>query len=774
MRWRTEPAALILFAFFLVFFLNVVVYGDPDHRSIGGYLYAAGWNLVLCFFFAVLLEMVFALVRMVGAAFLRTGKLWTYSVPALSVFALIVHPLLTAGGMLDVVLHAKGMTMGIYVTFLLSLSLLVFVILLVLPVFHGLNAAFLLAGIVVARLVLLPLENLLFPHDASFSMLLFLQLIVVCMVLAALFYAFFLTRRRLGLSPHYERFRPGRLWFATFLPVLLAGPVGLVILRDGRRLFHPLLDVFYLNLITALALVVLFMLFVLRREAGDRRGVRLPPMQTVAFLGILLLLVLAGLLRGYRPEYVFFARETAAGRFLELVSVTADRDHDGNSFWPGRDPDDGNDGVRREGRGEYRNQGLGDIRSSGYAGIDRVLVTVVVPGSLERNPLYENTGSIELEFSGPGPRYWMQPSNVPERSLRALMQGLTSLEESHGLVKRSLMSIAAEDGYRTLCLGMDDGSGYFRLEHSARLDRGCQVFERIPVPEARVVEGESPITTCLSSALQSAEKIVEQYREKHTFVWIHLDTRQCRQPEAVHAGSAEERERLEAERNLSIRKASGVALARLKSFHSEYYWLSNSARRLLIVHMQTGYLPLFHVNARDEFWRAKDGDFLYSGILSGHLFFFRWYFADSLRRSEEGKEEKAGSMLRDAERTYQAASTQDLNHWIFLQESPDENVRWFREVIGLEGAEHRLPASLLFYDVRNGRIHYSHGMWNRLLTFREKPNATPEIDDSEEPGFFVAPVTASEETAPDGVAPDGTAPASPVTLPDGQETSNPH
>jgi hypothetical protein len=89
-----------------------------------------------------------------------------------------------------------------------------------------------------------------------------------------------------------------------------------------------------------------------------------------------------------------------------------------------------------------------------------------------------------------------------------------------------------------------------------------------------------------------------------------------------------------------------------------------------------------------------------------------------------GNEKGPAVVLRNAEAIYQKNGAADMNGWVFLQEDPDESIRWFRQTIGLQSdEEHRLPAMMLYYDARRRRLIYSHGMWNRTVEFEEKPSS---------------------------------------------------
>ena len=80
--------------------------------------------------------------------------------------------------------------------------------------------------------------------------------------------------------------------------------------------------------------------------------------------------------------------------------------------------------------------------------------------------------------------------------------------------RRSIFSVYASKGYRTICLGWDGGRAYLSLKHPARLDRGCQIY--LP----REIKSAFPRPTRVYADLHWNYK---KYREKRNLLWLHYD-----------------------------------------------------------------------------------------------------------------------------------------------------------------------------------------------------------------------------------------------------------
>ncbi|MBW7857107.1 MAG: hypothetical protein H3C43_02120 [Leptonema sp. (in: Bacteria)] len=686
-KLRLDSFVVVILCFMITGWLNLYLNQDSSRWSLNGFFYFSGLCFLISVIFGLWLELTYLVVKPIGALLLRSGKLWVYSVPAISVFLLIVEPALQMTSIHFLYWQSlEGWQFILLALFVVAL----FLLLLVLPIFHGLNSAFLVVSILMSRVVFVPLQNIVFE---SLSVNLFILFIILNLILSLLLYSFFQTRRRIGLSPHYERFRPNLYWFFVFGVSIVLLLLLLLIWPNG--FLHPLLDTLYISLGFSISLSIFGLLTILYFESFSRHWLRLPVGKLSLILLLLVFSTIIYIIRSYKPDYIFFSRNTSVGQVLELLTVLVDRDNDGNSWWPGQDPDDSNQGIRREAKGEYKNRSL-DLTPIGFVqGVDQILVTFVIPGIIEENPIYLKNQDWANDLPYLAHR-WLQPSNRPERSLRALLQGLTSLEEVHQLSRRSLFSFAADDGYRTICLGLDYGQPYFHSGHWTKLDSGCQVFEPLSLPQ---VEAEPQFESCIELALIEAERLIAKYQEPNNFVWLHIDTRQCK-----------------TNLDLSTRRQLVIdKIEQLRTFKAELPFLTNQNRRMLSLILETGFLPYFYAEERN-----KNDSALFNEVLSSHLFLMRWYFAGIL--SQPNSESFAATqVLRKAENEYQAAGSNDLNNWVFLQEEPNQHIGWFRDVVGLS-TQPRLPATLLHYDPRRRRLVYSHGIWNTQieLTIKSK------------------------------------------------------
>lgn len=677
--FRIDSFVVMILCFMISSWLNLYLHQDFDRQSISGFFYFTGWSFLISISFSLLIELTYILVKPIGALLQRSGKLWFHAVPAIAVFFLLIEPFIGINDIISLQSFAA-------VTVIVFLIVLSFSILLFLPIFHGLNSAFLVAAILISRFFFLPFQHL------AFEILSINLYIMSNLVFSLLLYLFFQTRRRIGLSPHYERFRPNRIWFLSLIAIVASIVLVIWIWKNG--FFHSLLDTLYLSLALGISLSIFVLMFILYIESFSKHWLKLPIGKICILFLLLTVSTATYLIRSYKPEYVFFIRNTSVGQLLDLFAVLFDQDNDGNSWWPGRDPDDSNQSIRREAKGEYKNRPL-NLAPIGQVGSDKILVTYVIPGVIEENPIYLKNQEWANDLTYLAHR-WLQPSNQPERSLRALLQGLTSLEEVHRISRRSIFSFAVDDGYRTICLGVDYDQpyfpSYFHSGHWSKLDSGCQVFEPLTVKQLVTSSPVDKFESCVDLVLTEAEKLIAKYQEAHNFIWIHIDTRQCKS-------------------NLDInvrRQLLQNRIEQLKSYQPNLPFLTNQSRQMLSLILETGYLPYFYAEPRN-----RTDSVLFNELLSSHLFLMRWYFADILKLPNSESFEVT-QVLRKAEEQYQNAGSRDLNSWIFLQEAPDQHIRWFRDVV--DGSlESKLPATILNYDPRRRQFVYSHGIWNQSI-----------------------------------------------------------
>lgn len=171
-----------------------------------------------------------------------------------------------------------------------------------------------------------------------------------------------------------------------------------------------------------------------------------------------------------------------SGRLLLNAGVFLDGDFDGNSRWPGQDPDDRDPCLRRDGVNRCRRVPRFTPEPVGQ----RILLVTRLLG--DRAEAVPAQGALYLA------------SNRVEEVLLSIVRSMDGYSVHAGAAGESPFALMSEAGYRTICIFVDAGKKY-----AANLTHGCQVFLEVPDE-------------------QSAWKAVSQYEEKMTFVWIHSET----------------------------------------------------------------------------------------------------------------------------------------------------------------------------------------------------------------------------------------------------------
>ncbi|MCB1167919.1 MAG: hypothetical protein KDK33_17310 [Leptospiraceae bacterium] len=456
--------------------------------------------LIFLFLFSVVLELFYHLVRIPGALLLRIEGVWNFAAPAIALFLLTAEPLIRWSGLADAgpVLHFQGPALWLAAG-LFGLLLLLFIF----PLFRGMNASLMLAGVVAARFILLPVQN----H----SILDYVFFETYAIGLSFLIFLYLQSRRRIGLSPEYETFHNPQalLYIPFFLPFLLIGLFFWV---------HWALPSFPAAIPTVLMLFLAAHWWVsglaLNMDARASKAVSpvgasiVVSLFTVAWASILLAGNIAQRMSGAEE------RSRLVSESLTFFAAFLDRDRDGNSRWPGLDPDDSSAAIRYDFANaantddrraesdtpsdlqEDSNVTSANTSASESLLQNRRLLTIVVP----EEAMKSSSGSLHI-----------LNSNDLAKALQKLLGRQGALEKAP---THSVLTQYVDAGYRTVCTG---NGTYFSKSNPARLDTGCQVFEPVPSLTGRVSRDQ------LESFFSSALLLHRKYREKNTFTWIHLD-----------------------------------------------------------------------------------------------------------------------------------------------------------------------------------------------------------------------------------------------------------
>lgn len=352
----------------------------------------------------------------------------------------------------------------------------------------------------------------IFSERPDSSMLLSLLDLKDRVFLACALYLWLQMRRRLHRSPVYTPFQPGVR--SQLIVAAMALGSGILAVVDSTNITW-----------TATLFLLLSWLFTARFLPGshvNQSSSRLAQMLLLAYVlgGVSFLHLLrlpeeapaisSRLLRSY----------STAGRLLLNLGVLLDADYDGNSRWPGQDPDDQDPCVRKDGLNRCRR------------------LTRYVPEPADSRILLV-TRLASLGSSGPGAPMFLA-SNRMEEALLSIARAADGLAISTGLHGDSVFSQLSESGYRTICIFVG-----LKRPYASKLNHGCQVFLEMETEEAALAA-------------------VRRYEEKRTFAWIHTEASEpAARPEL--AGYVLHEVGLDMHRQAGIYEARGSTAAPLLS-----------------------------------------------------------------------------------------------------------------------------------------------------------------------------------------------------------------
>ncbi|MBX7058710.1 MAG: hypothetical protein K1X75_11650 [Leptospirales bacterium] len=503
----------------------LILRGAPD--ALAAAIYQSSLLALGALSYALLFQLLYSMIRLAAALASHLERISSRVAPGLAAFFLIGSP------SLDLALRhlpadeALGASLAALVA--LALSFLAGALLVgVLPQLRGYNSVFLLFSALLARILLLPQAHAVAVGDLSdFAILLFGLLLA-----AFLLFANLQIRYRLQLSPNYERllvtppllaggaalaasaamlWMLERLWTASSQPS--AAFDGVYFGGDARQ---GLPGVFFILMLNQWSLSA----FALYRHrlptlARQRAALRGSALLTAAALAAASISVLIVMLHP-SPSRALGGIATGRGAASELVSAIGyllDRDRDGNSAWPGRDPDDANPCVRADFRDRCQIEGQSTPPSGPVSQLAQQEPDTTASGNLILLTMSQcslpqtQSGGLNGERSA---RFFplLAPSDQSRRSLRALFQGIDGVDERRGIKGPSIFTELSSRGYRTICTVPDSPDW-----RGSQLDGGCQVTE------SRSDSSDETLAAASSHALE----MLEAYGEKHNVLWMHYE-----------------------------------------------------------------------------------------------------------------------------------------------------------------------------------------------------------------------------------------------------------
>lgn len=433
----------------------------------GDLLFAVEINLVAAAVIAALAQVLFFSMRILAALLMRFEWIAVSLLPGVGVFLFFqayvdslatqhlpaVHPL---------IVWAATLTVGL----LLSLPLLA-----VFPEIRGENSPLFLFSVLLSR------GFMLFSDVSGFlstPVEVFLQFLVFCFL-----YIWLQLRRRIHRSPHYSPFVVPALQelgvFVVWLILYAASGVFPFVL--------PSFDTTVLTMATGIGISWSLGARFLGSQLQGAGGGNAPWLAALSFilaLGACVDLAIRYPVAAPSSSAHLLDSQTMAGRILLNAGVLLDEDNDGNSVWPGGDPDDRDPCIRGDGLNVCKGSPPLDLPPPLH---NRILLVTAVSNEAEGRPLFIPGDSMTVV-------------------LKAMLRGVDGYSAEMRKPSDPLLALISEYGFRTICVSVhwkdllpESGNGF---------DHGCQV----------VLEAND-----LKSAIDAAEK----YSRKKFFVWIHLD-----------------------------------------------------------------------------------------------------------------------------------------------------------------------------------------------------------------------------------------------------------
>jgi hypothetical protein len=391
----------------------------------------------------------------------------------------------------------------------ISAALLVVILLALLfflPPFSGINATILFFSSILSRTLLHPYESdLIIGMNSGFV---FFTLRLILFVI--LFYFLIHIRYRHLLSPYLEPYAVSPVAFgvsillAFLLLVAASLPSMTTIIGNEWLEFAGSQPELLIVASFSWLLTAMMIYYDLYRKKERVFG------QFLVFLSLISLTALSSVIitRSFPDTKYGTGVIISDGIAANLISFPAylfDKDRDGNSFWPGGDPDDGNGCIRLDyicNPGGLRD----DANRVAHAESGRknmVLVTISARAKLTDATLLAADDTSHL--------------------LRALLRNLNGMQEYEGIDRRSVFSILSDAGYRTICGGYDGQKGYLETAGGFGLDSGCQIFigSRSLI---KMMEPPSGENVAFRDTVRVMRSVRKKYSEKRNLIWIHHES----------------------------------------------------------------------------------------------------------------------------------------------------------------------------------------------------------------------------------------------------------
>ncbi len=529
-----------LFAVLSVFFIEIArftVHGtEMELYEIAGY---GNLFLVAAVIYTLLFTFASGISRIISSSLKRVDTLWQAVGPGFIIFLFLIEPIIQAGRSMTFAVSAQTLTTLILPVYILGFGILLFLILFLLKSFPGHNMAFLLTGILISRLLLHPFFQFTDP-------LFFTGVHAAFSVLSWLIYLLFLYRQRLRLIFGYDRFEVSPVslilqaagaFFLSFGIIILWKPysgMDLHLLSSIQK-FHTAVLIYLTVSFAGLMQLFLYIIFIfLKNNFKGADSLFIPASAAALIIFLFGTGSAAALLSGISEVNTGLpVRSPLLREGVLRIAEQNDSDQDGNSSWPGNDPDDSD---------PCRHESLYFLRKSLHTGNDSCTSEKIQNSISFRNSsaseitlITINSQSREFSFSDESLKKIRSRILLAGTTQPAALNGLIRFSDSRFLFSDStgvtFFSLLAASRYRTICLFQPE-SDYVRIHLTGQpselrpgrngdflLDQGCQILYNTKAEMSS--ESDHQLKQTGFADFSAAKASV--YRKKKTAVWIHSD-----------------------------------------------------------------------------------------------------------------------------------------------------------------------------------------------------------------------------------------------------------
>jgi len=492
-RVRWEVVIISWFSFSLIFLLDFFFPNVQKIDLTRQMFYHILLISTISFFISVMIEFFYYVSNLISALLLRLRNLWKYSIPSILIFSLFVFPLFDLTELKFAFYQLEGLKGDIYIAILGAILILSIILILIFPIFYGLNGGFIIISCFFSYLLN---KIFLFKYFTHYHIIYFL---ILYYVFVYLFYFYLQLRRRIGINLYYEQYHYPYWFVFSFIGIFL------IFFYFKNILYNILVYYVLFSVFLAFSLINFFLSIHINIEYKLQK--RLFIFSYIYYFIILFIKIVIILLLYYnfpKDLRTLDSKNIISYYVLETIHFFYDKDSDGENHFFGNDPDDKNFYIRSEGKFNEVNKSY-ELKTN--QNNDYYIFT-----------FFFNEGSYASEI------HRIAPSNNIALTLFSLLNNLSSFEsylfihQKLDMEIQSLFSLLSTNYYRTICIGYDANQKYFQIKSNIRIDRGCEIF----LPFEEYPNSKNPLVH-FNNFINFSKQQFLNYKKEKNLLWLHYD-----------------------------------------------------------------------------------------------------------------------------------------------------------------------------------------------------------------------------------------------------------